>query len=236
MHLARGLDDGRVRVWSIAAAQDIVDLAATCGSVRSIAWSAAPAASGAMTLGCLADDSTLRIWRIEGATALPVGPVAEWVRAFAWAPDGARILTGTDDGRLQILDLRSAGGAKEIGHRPEHGVRAVAWSPAGDRLASGHDDGAVWLWDPERSDEPIEVGRHADQVRELTWSPDGSQLLSIGADRVLRGWAAVPVDGVGDCALALDGELSALACNPAGDRIAVAGSSPGPHVLEVVVS
>ncbi len=95
-----------------------------------------------------------------------------------------RALAGDSTGALRLFDLRDG---REVRRLPPHSglVPQIAVDPARRRLATVSYDQSVRLWDAAVLDRPALPG-HQQRVRALTLTPDGSRLLSGGADgRVL---------------------------------------------------
>jgi WD40 repeat protein len=67
------------------------------------------------------------------------------------------------------------------------GVRAVAFSPDGARLATAA-GAAVRVWDTATGRELAVLRGHTREVDALAFTPDGTGLLSGGADRTVRLW------------------------------------------------
>src|SRR5262249_9520857 len=64
------------------------------------------------------------------------------------------------------------------GHRLN--VHTVAWSPDGRRLASADGFGKVKIWEPATGKELLEIQANSSThtAQELSWSPDGSRLVT----------------------------------------------------------
>jgi WD40 repeat protein len=139
------------------------------------------------------------------------------VNCCAWSPDGARLLSVSDDGTLRVWD--SASGRELLtlqGHT--NWVRACAWSPDSARLLSGSYDQTLRVWDSASGRELLTLQGHTDWVRACAWSPDGARLLSASDDQTLRVWDA----GSGRTVLTLQGHTGlVLACawSPDGARL-----------------
>ncbi len=115
----------------------------------------------------------------EGAIAAgDAGLAAEWLDA---APERYRgwewgFLHRTADGSERTIVLDGAS------------LWAVAISPDGKRVATGTDRGTIHLF-PMTAGVDSAVLRHGEgQIYDLTFSPDGRELLSAGSDRFIRIW------------------------------------------------
>lgn len=138
-------------------------------------------------------DATLRIWPADaGAERIVTLPAA--LNGVVAAPDG-EIVVATADGRVRLFGPDGeARGEIAIGETP---LIALAISADGATIAAGGLRGQVALID--RSTRTIRatlVGPGL-PVWSLAFLPDGRQLLSGGADRLVRRWNAVTGEHVG---------------------------------------
>ena len=138
-------------------------------------------------LACLspgADEQGKRrvcIWDVATAKRLmQTEPLAQYIHALAWSPDGARLAAGAENGVCAIFD---SAGDKRLAQLPDvqQSVRRVAWSPDGHTLAAGYGDGVVRLCDA--SGKLVRElfchripGYGAEEFAALHWSADGATL------------------------------------------------------------
>lgn len=82
---------------------------------------------------------------------------SEPVRAVAWSPDGARVVSASLDQTVRVWDVADGSLLATLtGHTDW--VMDVAWSPDGGRIASSSTDGTVRLWDAESGAELAQMG------------------------------------------------------------------------------
>ena len=107
------------------------------------------------------------------------------VNAVGFSPDGARIVSGSDDDTLRVWD--AASGAELLvlrGH--ERPVFAAGFSSDGGRIVSGSDDETARVWDAERGAELLVLRGHEGPVWAAAFSPDGARIVSGANDNTVR--------------------------------------------------
>jgi WD40 repeat protein len=101
----------------------------------------------------------------------------DWVRSVAFSPDGAHIVSGSDDKTVRVWHVHTG---KQLvmldGHT--HWVCSVAFSPDGARIVSGSDDRIVRLWDAHTGKQLAVLKGHKYRVMSVSFSPDGKRITS----------------------------------------------------------
>jgi WD40 repeat protein len=147
------------------------------------------------------------------------GHEAALVRA-AFSPDGARIVTASEDGTARVWSAEGSSPAVVLaGH--EGPVVEAAFSPDGTRILTGSEDGTAGVWRADGSGEPIVLRGHEDAVEAASFSPDGTRIVTGSEDGTARVWSA---DGSG-APVVLRGHEDAIetaAFSPDGTRIVTA--------------
>ena len=151
------------------------------------------------------------------------------VTALAFSPNGARLVSGTQLGRIQMWDVVTgkAVAAFEKPTAPENlgQIAAVAFSPDGALLAVGAHT-QVYLWDVNTGNELFSVstvhkrGRVTFHVyaKPLVFSPDGATLVSGTNNGTIQVWEVA----TGDKIAALEGhtqEVETLKFSPDGKTL-----------------
>lgn len=124
---------------------------------------------------------------------------AFFVGALAFSTDGATLVAGGPQGRLDVIDVAGEEPPRALEITDSHGfpqVHDLAFSPDGDRLTAACDDGTLRHWSTATW-EPVArpagaPPEHRAAAFAVTYDRFGESLVSAGADLALR------VRGAGD--------------------------------------
>ncbi len=179
--IATGGEDGTVRVWDAATAQELMRLPGHRDEVTAVAF------SGAGRLLSAGRDRTLRLWDTQTGREIQVlRGHTDAVRCVAISADGRLAISGGDDRTVRVWDLAAG---KELrawgGHAGS--VTSVALALDGKRALSGSNDRTVRLWDIQAG-ALMTLEGHQGAVYSVAFSADGLRALSGGNDRAVRLW------------------------------------------------
>jgi len=187
-----------VKVWNAATGQMILEFPGHRVLVWSTAWH--PDSHRIATAGADGPLLAVKVWDARNGRehfviqsrgenfAVPFLAVT-----FGPNPDGRYLITGKQDGAVQVWDALSGMQVQTLG---THGreVRGVAFSPDGRHLASASGDGEVKLWDATRLDEkqvprlPPLRARVPGPCLNVAFSPDSQRLVTGGTGNTIKIW------------------------------------------------
>ena len=219
--IAAGCDDFNVRTFDVAGGALLHTMSGHNWFVFSVAFSpdGTKIASGS-------GDNTAKIWDANsGALLHTLTGHTFFVASVSFSPDSSNLATGSWDHTIRIWNVASGTTIKTLTGPAGSPVYAVAYSPDGQFVASGgsepNDISIVRIWQISNSSIVQTMPGHLAALNDLEYSPDGSMLISCGADSVSRFWNAstgqlirqigVKRAGVNDVEFSPDGTLFAAA-------------------------
>jgi eukaryotic-like serine/threonine-protein kinase len=235
--IASAGSDGLVKVWDAQTGRVSSEFSghAEFGGIRAVVFCAAWHPQGHTIASASLD--TVKVWdaRTERTVfALPAaqGKIPLPFAAVAFSPDGSYLVTGKQDGAVEIWDAATS---QTVGTLDTHKgpVRGVVFSKDGRHLISASSDGIVKLWDAKRLDKqyldgtpepripPIRA-RVAGPGLSVAFSPDGRRLATGGDQDTVKIWDVENGREL-DTLRGHTGEVYALAFSPDGRWIASGG-------------
>ena len=180
--------DRTLRYWNVATGQLLSTVGAHAGSANNVVLN--PNNTAAYTVG---DDGLLKVW------ALPPPPPSKLlpghtasIRALAMTADNTAFYTGGDDKTVRHF---AVAGVKEVRALagPQAAISSVATHPANTLIAAGTVDSQVFLWNNTDGKLLTNWLAHAGAVNSMQINPAGQQLMTAGADGLVKFWALPPV-------------------------------------------
>ena len=111
------------------------------------------------------------------------------VSSVAFAPNGVRVLSGSDDKTVKLWDASTGQHLRTFeGHTD--GVSSVVVAPDGTRVLSGSKDRTMKLWDARTGELLRTFKGHSGWVRSVAFAPDGARVISGSDDRTVKLWDA----------------------------------------------
>lgn len=210
--LASASWDGTARLW------DLAD-----GRARVIEGHRGPVNAALFlrdgTLATAGYDGTLRLHPVAGAAS--VVEIGLPLNAMVLAGD--ELIVAGADGTLRFIDAR--GGVRGELQVAEMPVVALAASPDGSGVAAAGFRGALALVDRKNRTLARKLAGPAFPLWSLAFSPDGGEILTGGADRLVRRWNVATGEPV-----------SPVVTEATEARVAAFASHPGAEVFKACVA
>lgn len=194
--LASAGGDRVIKLWNAADGTHERDLTGHTSAILALGT------LGNGTLLSASADKSARAWDLAEGKARWTWEGHSTACAIAGMADGSRVAVGTADGSLFLLDPR-AQPVKATGNLVAHmaGVAAVAFEPQSNRLATVGGDGQVKIWSVLDNGAIVPSARYESALKASTpggvtalstvnFSPNGRQVVTAGADGIVRIWNA----------------------------------------------
>lgn len=205
--------DQEVRIWDVRSSQVITSLSGG----HTAAINMAAFSPDGLRVVTASDDGTARIWDARSGELLqPVlgGPGGPPLKVARFSPDGTAILTGGEDGVGRLWPATTFTDAVPFAGQPigelrghDLAIRSADFSPDGKLIVTAGDDGVARVWNIEtlrvaqaqQQQWSIETPRptlvlreHRNAVFGVHFSPDGSSIVTAGADGIALVWNLQP--------------------------------------------
>jgi len=192
--LFTGGRDADIRVWNNASegeAQCITTAPGHADWVNDIVTTPC----GSVVASC-SNDATVRIWRVDQETgsmsALEVLRChSDYARCLGLAASRNILVSGGLDQQINLIDLPTGRLLGELSEGGDNDTRSIYSLAVDDNLqlvATGSPDKIIRLWDVRSGKAEFELKGHADNVRALQLSQDGTVCVSGSSDHHLRLW------------------------------------------------
>ena len=211
--LASGSYDRSIRLWNVADGQQRRTLAGHTATVRSLAFS-----HNDKLLASGSSDNTVRLWDpASGQQQASLAGHQRAVRSVAFSADDRLLASGGEDQAIKLwnVDSHELGGTL-TGHTDM--VSAVAF--AQETLVSTSWDRSVRVWDVAALESRDKLAAGPTAVVALAVAPDGSRLLTAGADQSLSLWKSRVIE-----------EPPAVALDPKGAAAGIRDDFSGKYSL-----
>ncbi|KAG8195533.1 hypothetical protein JTE90_019521 [Oedothorax gibbosus] len=206
-YIASADQSGKVRIWDTTQKEHILknEFQPFAGQVKDLAWSLdnqriAVVGEGRERFGHV----------INADTGTSVGEIAghsNLINSVDFRPKKPlRIITGSEDNSVQVYEGPPFKFKTTLTDHTRF-VQAVRFSPDGELFASAGFDGKMFLYkcDAEYS-KVAEFGSpaHSGGIYAISWSPDGTKLLTASGDRSCKVWDASTFEVISEFKLGHD--------------------------------
>jgi len=195
--IATGCRAGRIRVWDADNGTELTTLLGHIGSVTGLSFSPDDKCivSGSY-------DGTVKIWEPEVDHTAPVK--LDRQHSIAFSPDGKLIVTvAGKDRSIRILDAATRDELMKMKIDGLPWAAGASFSPDSERIISV-DGNDICVWDVSSGKKLLTLSGHESEsvyrqlgdIFSMSYSPDGTRIVSGGLDRTVRVWNAVTGDEI----------------------------------------
>ena len=188
-------------------------------TVRAVEWS-----PDSTLIGSGGDDAQLFLWDATTGTVQQRLLHPAPVQAFAWSPQGERLVTAAGT-QIAFFETHTGTLLARSSHQHTANVLSVAWTPANQRqVVSGGLDKRAVVWGTVAYQPQAVFVKHDTPIEAVSWGPDGVNVASASLGGSVRIWdAETAVEAHG---FFQDAQVPMHACAfaPVGTALAVGGN------------
>lgn len=182
-HLAIGTSDGHMLIHDAASGEKVASFSAHDGTIYSVEYS-----PDGRLVATASRDRSVRLWdatswdergRVTGHEGT--------VLSVSFSPEGDRLLTTSSDGTARTWNVADGTPLLRVGDGSSRLFRGV-WSPNANRFATAGEDGKARVHDAT-SGRLRATLVHPQRVNSITFSDDGTRLVTVSGDAVVRSWS-----------------------------------------------
>jgi WD40 repeat protein/tRNA A-37 threonylcarbamoyl transferase component Bud32 len=181
---------GAAKVWDPTRIAEVLTLKGHTNAVIAVACS--PDGSRIVTGS---EDKTAKLWdAMSGAELLTFKGYPGAVTWVSFSADGSRVVSASGYQTVKVWDAKSGAEVPTLKEHTDSVPQGETYfSPDGSRFATfvpGYGNGTVQIWDAKRSAVILTLKGHTEAVRSVSFSADGSRILTASADRTAKVWDA----------------------------------------------
>ncbi|MFN8420432.1 MAG: WD40 repeat domain-containing protein [Anaerolineae bacterium] len=183
--LAACLANGEILALDVTTGKTIATFIGILSGYPVSAWS--PDGKKFAVVGTKEESAPLQIWAHD--STIFTSNFTSYSSAFltlAWRPDSELLVAGRFSG---IVVFEQSGSIyKDYSLNINVPITALTWSPDGKRLFLGDLYGTGYYFDFGKNQVERSFKAHEGMIIDAAWSPDGTRIISAGADLRLRLW------------------------------------------------
>jgi len=195
--IVSGSKDNNLIIWDSLTYKELARLEGHSDMINSCAFS-----PDGKTIVSASDDDEIKFWdSITYQECQTINPGHRPITSCAYSPDGRIIVTTNDDGEIALVDANSY---EELSYeRLKGSLSCCAFSLNGEDILTGGDSGkgynvpeTFYITENEELDSEGEFEdipreeTHSKEITACAYSPDGSVIITGGADNFLLLWDA----------------------------------------------
>ena len=186
--LASGGWDKTVRLWDVAARQEVAVLDRHTAPIESVAFS-----PGGGLLASGGWDRTVRVWDVARRGRRGRAGSAYGTSRIGGVFSRRRpvSLSGGGDENVRLWDTATWNEIAVLTRTNAHLAYSLAFSPDGGKLAAVMENGTIYLWDVH-SEEVVEQYNYPGELTSIVFSPDGRTLFAALSLARIEMWDTSP--------------------------------------------